>query len=97
MALCAFSAIYPGPGLHAGIFLKELYVTRNCRSAGLGKALMRELAIIARQRNLKRIDWTADADDKRLLQFYDELGGTRRPEKLFYRLDGNALLRLGEG
>lgn len=97
IAFCAFSAIYPGPGLRAGIFLKELYVSQNCRGAGLGKALMRELAIIARQRNLRRIDWTADVDDQRLLQFYDELGGTRRPEKLFYRLDGDALLALSEG
>lgn len=82
VAFCAFSAIYPGPGLQAGIFLKELYVAQHCRSGGLGKAMLRELAIIARQRNLTRIDLTADAKDQRLLQFYDQVGGARKPEKL---------------
>lgn len=94
VAFCAFSAIYPGPGLQAGIFLKELYVARHCRGGGVGKAMMRELAIIARQKDLTRIDWTADASDQRLLQFYDQLGGVRKPEKLFYRLDGEALFAL---
>lgn len=96
IAFCAFGAIYPGPGLQAGIFLKELYVTQSCRSGGLGKALMRELAIVGRQRNLTRIDWTADANDQWLLRFYDQLGGTRKPEKLFYRLDGDALIALSD-
>lgn len=94
VAFCAFSAIYPGPGLQAGVFLKELYVRQDCRGEGLGRCLMRELAKIAKQRGLARIDWTADANDPRLLGFYDGLGGTRRPEKLFYRLDGEALLAL---
>lgn len=95
IAFCAFSAIYPGPGLQTGLFLKELYVKRDFRSVGVGRSLMRELAIIAKQRNLARIDWTADVNDPRLLAFYDELGGTRKPEKLFYRLDGEALSALG--
>ncbi|WP_438618234.1 GNAT family N-acetyltransferase [Oryzifoliimicrobium ureilyticus] len=93
-AFSAFSAIYPGPSLQAGIFLKELYVKQTCPSGGIGKALIRELAIIARERNLAHIDWTAEANDQRLLRFYDLLGATRKPEKLFYRLDGKALLSL---
>jgi ribosomal protein S18 acetylase RimI-like enzyme len=94
VAFCAFNEIYPGPGLEAGIFLKELYVAQSRRGGGLGRSLMRELAVIARQRQLTRIDWTADADDQRLLAFYDQLGGMRKPEKLFYRLDGEGLLAL---
>jgi ribosomal protein S18 acetylase RimI-like enzyme len=94
VAFCAFNEIYPGPGLEAGIFLKELYVAQSRRGFGLGRSLMRELAAIARQRQLTRIDWTADADDQRLLHFYDRLGATSKPEKLFYRLDGDALFSL---
>ena len=94
VALCAFSAIYPGPGLKPGIFLKELYVGRLYRSLGLGRAMMRELAAFAARQGLSRIDWTADAEDRRLLVFYDEIGGVAKPDKLFYRLDGEALARL---
>ncbi|MBB4348195.1 GNAT family N-acetyltransferase [Aliirhizobium cellulosilyticum] len=96
IALCAFSAIYPGPGLNPGIFLKELYVGRTSRGLGVGRSLMRELAALAGRRGLSRIDWTADAQDDRLLAFYDEIGGVAKPEKLFYRLDGEALARLGD-
>lgn len=95
IALCAFSAIYPGPGLKPGIFLKELYVGRQYRSLGMGRALMRELAAFAGRQGLSRIDWTADAQDDRLLAFYDQIGGVAKPEKLFYRLDGEALKKLG--
>src|SRR5690242_1943894 len=44
-----FSAIYPGPGLTSGFFLKELYVRHNRRGSGVGKRLMVRLAAMARQ------------------------------------------------
>ncbi len=87
----AFSAIYPGPGLKPGIFLKELYVAAAHRGSGIGKALMRALAGIASRRGLSRIDWTVDASDAQLLSFYESVGGSPKPDKLFFRLDGEAL------
>ncbi|MBD8892661.1 hypothetical protein [Roseibium litorale] len=35
--------------------------------------------------------WTTDANDERLLRFYDSTSGQQNPGKLFYRLDGDAL------
>jgi ribosomal protein S18 acetylase RimI-like enzyme len=96
LGFCSFSPIYPGPGLRPGIFLKELYVSGASRGQGVGRSLMRELALFARQRGLSRIDWTADAQNDRLLSFYDEIGGMRKTEKLYYRLDGEALAMLGD-
>lgn len=77
-----------------GIFLKELYVGGSQRGRGLGRALMQKLASLARERGLARIDWTVEAENTRLLSFYEELGGTRKTDKLFFRLDGDALARL---
>ncbi|NTJ10464.1 GNAT family N-acetyltransferase [Rhizobium lusitanum] len=94
LGFAAFSGIYPGPGLKPGIFLKELFVSAAQRSRGLGRDLMRALAELAQERGLARIDWTADPENARLLDFYDGLGGTRKPDKLFYRLDGKALEEL---
>jgi ribosomal protein S18 acetylase RimI-like enzyme len=96
LGFAAFTALYPGPYLQPGIFLKELYVRGDCRGKKIGERLMQELARIAIERGLKRIDWTADAEDERLLRFYDGLGGARKPEKLFYRLDGATLSALAE-
>jgi GNAT superfamily N-acetyltransferase len=97
IGFAAFSAIYPGPGLRPGCFLKEIYVVQAARGLGAGKALLAELARLALARGLGRIDWTAARDDERLLRFYEGLGGTRHPEKVFFRLTGEGLARLAEG
>lgn len=90
----AFSAIYPGPWLQPGIFLKDLFVSERKRGHGLGNALMKSLAVLAKERGLGRIDWTADPGNPRLLAFYNDMGGTRRHDKVFYRLDAEALTKL---
>lgn len=91
IGFAAFGAVYPGPGLKPGLFMKELYVAAAARGAGAGHALMRALAREALSRGLSRIDWTADADDGRLIAFYEALGGTPQRKKLFFRLTGEAL------
>nr|WP_234890000.1 GNAT family N-acetyltransferase [Sinorhizobium medicae] len=94
LGFAGFSGIYPGPGLKPGLFLKELYVAGSERGRGLGRALMQKLASMAMERGLSRIDWTADAENARLLAFYEELGGACKPDKFFFRLDGEALAQL---
>ena len=94
VGFAAFSAIYPGPGLRPGVFLKEIYVVQAARGLGAGKALLAELARLALARGLGRIDWTAARDDERLLRFYEGLGATPQPEKVFFRLTGEGLARL---
>lgn len=88
--------LYPGPGLKTGFFLKEIYVADAARGAGLGRKLMTALADLALERGHRRIDWTADADDAALLRFYDSLGATAHPKKVFYRLTGDALADLAK-
>lgn len=92
MGFAAILSVYPGPGLEPGLFLKELFVSKPHRGTGVGKTLMQELARLALEKGYKRIDWTTDRDNPRLRAFYDGLGGTPKPEKLFYRLDGKALI-----
>lgn len=86
--------LYPGPGLKAGFFLKEIYVADAARGSGLGRKLMTALAELALERGHRRIDWTADADDAALLSFYEALGAVAYPQKVFYRLTGDALADL---
>jgi GNAT superfamily N-acetyltransferase len=94
MGFAAFSALYPGPYLQPGMFLKELYVANAHRGRGVGRELLVYMSRLARDRGLFRIDWTADANEERLLRFYDRLGGQQKPDKIFYRLDGDALTEL---
>eukprot|EP01042_Synura_sphagnicola_P014211 gene14211-biopygen14342 len=96
VGFAAFSAIYPGPGLRPGCFLKEIYVAEAARGLGAGKALLAELARLALARGFGRIDWTAARGDERLLRFYESLGAMQQPEKVFFRLTGQGLARLAE-
>jgi len=90
-------AIYPGPGLASGFFLKELYVARTARGAGIGRALMAALAELALARGHRRLDWTADAGNPELIRFYESLGAAAQTEKVFFRLTGEALARTARG
>lgn len=91
VGFAAITPVYPGPGLGSGLFLKELFVSKQHRGSGVGKSLIQGLAKLALERGHARIDWTADRDDPRLRAFYEGLGGVPKPEKLFYRFEGSAL------
>jgi GNAT superfamily N-acetyltransferase len=91
VGFAAFSVIYPGPGLASGLFLKELFVTSRFRQAGAGSALMRAVAAFAVRNGHKRVDWTADRNDPRLLAYYQDLGAMRQDDKAFFRLTDEAL------
>lgn len=90
-------AIYPGPGLASGFFLKELYVARTARGGGIGRALMRALAELALARGHRRLDWTADTGNPELIRFYESLGASAQTEKVFFRLTGEALSKTAQG
>ena len=93
IGFAAFAAIYPGPGLRSGLFMKELFVTAGSRGHGVGKALIQAVAQVAVERGHHRVDWTADRNDPGLLSFYSGLGALAQDEKIFYRLAGDALTR----
>jgi len=92
--LAAFSTIFPGPGISGGFFLKELYISQADRGAGIGLALMKALATLAKERGLTRIDWTVGKDNLDAVAFYDRLGGAAQPDRHFYRLNGQAFATL---
>ncbi|MFE1603171.1 GNAT family N-acetyltransferase [Methylobacterium sp. ID0610] len=94
VGLAALAAVYPGPGLRPGLFLKELFVAQAARGRGTGRALLRAAAAFARAGGFARIDWTADGRDPRLLAFYAGTGALPQPEKVFFRLSGEALERM---
>lgn len=96
VGVAALVAVWPGPGLRRGLFLKELFVTASRRGQGIGRGLMRAAAQLATENGMGRIDWTADRDDAALLAFYRSLDAAELPKKLFFRLSGNPLPTLAE-
>ncbi len=93
IGLASVAAIFPGPGLKPGLFLKELFVSAGARGSGAGTALMQAVARMAVERGFARLDWTTDRSDARLLSFYEAMGAVEQSEKVFLRLAGQALTR----
>jgi ribosomal protein S18 acetylase RimI-like enzyme len=88
------SLVEPDPARARQLFLKELYVRRGSRSAGVGRALMVWVARYAVDQGCCRIDWTVHRDNERGIAFYEELGAHRVEVRQNYRLEGEALVDL---
>lgn len=79
----------------SGLFLEDLFVMEQSRGLGAGRALLRHLAKLARDRGCARLElsvlhWNPARD------FYHRLGFQHKEEWLPYRLDGEALRSLAD-
>ena len=86
-----FSTWEGRPGIH----LEDLYVDPAARGSGLGGALLRRLAAICMERDYRRLEWSVLRWNTPAIDFYDALGATPQDDWLGYRLDGDALTRVG--
>lgn len=77
-----------------GLYLEDLYVRPAERGRGLGKALLRHLAGIARERGCGRMEWTALDWNTPALEFYDRLGARRMSDWILFRLSADGIARL---
>jgi len=77
------------------IWLEDLYVMERCRGEGVGRALMRELAGLARERGCARLSWDVLDWNQPSIDFYERLGATRGADWYTYSLSGEKLHELG--
>ena len=80
----------------AGLYLEDLYVLPEHRGKGYGKALLRQLARIARQRGYGRMEWWCLDWNRLSIDFYLSLGAEPMSDWTVYRLSGETLEALGE-
>ena len=69
-----------------GLYLEDLFVKPALRSHGIGRALLRELARIARQRNCGRMEWAVLDWNEPALRFYKSLDARQMNEWIIHRL-----------
>jgi GNAT superfamily N-acetyltransferase len=77
-----------------GIYLEDLYVRPEARSSGVGRALLIELASIARRSGYGRVEWSVLDWNEPAIGFYQSLGAVPMDEWTGYRLSGQALVDL---
>lgn len=91
VALATFAVLYPAPGVSGVLYMKELFVDESVRGEGVGDAMMRAMARLARERGCTRMDWTAETSNPGAIGFYDRFGAERVADKVYFRLDAKAL------
>jgi GNAT superfamily N-acetyltransferase len=78
-----------------GIYLEDLYVTPAARGRGAGKALLRRLAMLARERGYGRVEWAVLDWNAPAIDFYERIGAHPLEEWVTYRLTGAKLAAAG--
>ncbi len=75
----------------AGIYLEDLFVKKEYRGKGYGKALLKELAKITVERGCGRLEWSCLDWNQPSIDFYLSLGAKPMDEWTVYRLTGETL------
>jgi GNAT superfamily N-acetyltransferase len=79
-----------------GLYLEDLFVRPSLRSHGIGRALLRALARIARDRDCGRMEWAVLDWNEPALKFYQSLGARQMKEWIVHRLTPVEIARLSE-
>lgn len=82
--------------LRPTLLLKELYISDDYRSKGLGRKLLQHVAIWARARGAGRLKWDVLTGNHAAMKFYERLGGTQDKKWLAYQLDSHGIEQLAE-
>ncbi len=74
-----------------GLYLEDLFVLPEHRGRGYGKAFLRRLAAIARERGCTRMEWAVLDWNRPAIEFYEALGARPLDEWTTFRMTGDAI------
>jgi GNAT superfamily N-acetyltransferase len=74
-----------------GLYLEDLFIRPEYRRKGYGGALLRHLALVARERGCGRFEWSVLDWNRDAIAFYESLGASILPDWRIARVTGPAL------
>lgn len=77
-----------------GLYLEDLFVRREQRGKGYGRALLVHLAKIAHERGCGRMEWAVLDWNEPAIQFYKKLGAAPLDEWTVFRLTRDGIAKL---
>ena len=80
----------------AGLYLEDLYVLPEYRGKGYGKAILKKLACIAKERECGRLEWWCLDWNQPSIDFYLSLHAEPMTDWTVYRLTGDTLDELAK-
>ena len=78
----------------AGLYLEDLFVNPDKRGKGYGRALLIQLAKIARDQGCGRMEWAVLNWNESAIKFYQALGAKPMDEWTVFRLTRDEIARL---
>ncbi len=79
-----------------GMYLEDIFVLPESRKGGVGRALLRRVASIARERGCGRFEWSVLDWNENAIDFYRRVGAEVLPDWRICRMDERALARLAD-
>ena len=79
-----------------GLYLEDLFVKPEARGRGYGRALLVDLARIARDRGCGRMEWAVLDWNDPAIQFYRKLGAKPMEEWTVFRLTRDGIAELAQ-
>ena len=79
-----------------GLYLEDVYVRPEFRHRGVGKAILKHLAGIARDRDCGRFEWAVLDWNEPAIEFYRSLSAEPQNDWTVYRLDRDGIERLAQ-
>jgi GNAT superfamily N-acetyltransferase len=73
-------------GSRLGLYLEDLYVSREHRRAGVARALLARLAEIAKAEGCGRFQWMVHRGNERAIRFYESFGAVAAPDWIMMNL-----------
>jgi GNAT superfamily N-acetyltransferase len=79
-----------------GIYLEDIYVEPEYRSRGIGSALLKRLAKIAKEQRCGRMEWSVLTWNQPSIDFYHRMGAVTLDDWRIFRLHGEPLEQLAK-
>lgn len=76
----------------SGIYLEDLYISKEKRGLGAGKTMLKYLANKALSEDCGRFEWSCLDWNTPSREFYENLGAKAQNEWIGYRLEGKSLI-----
>jgi ribosomal protein S18 acetylase RimI-like enzyme len=96
-AIVGYALYYYGFSGHQGmplLYIDDIYVKEENRGHGVGTALLKRLASLAKEHECCRLEWHVFDWNERAIDFYQKIGGKLRKDLLQIRLEKEAMHRL---
>lgn len=79
-----------------GIYLEDIFITKDARGRGVGETMLKYIARLARTRGFERIDFQVLEWNTPAIGFYEKLGAIRDDEERHFKFTDAAFQNLVE-